>query len=158
MKLGNAVEAMQSAARGSLRGSPGALPEDGEVIVSPVWFRVHDDAFEVDMASGHRKLPLLRRDPRCTLLIFETMPPFRGVPARSRATLAPDDGARTRLAIASRYLSEELGRRYADTQRRPPGAIVRLPLADARAWDLSASLPWPHELQGAGGSLDPRRG
>jgi len=43
--------------------------------------------------------------------------------------------------FASRYLGEEHGRRYADTQRHPSGVVVSLPLADARAWDLSASLP-----------------
>jgi len=77
---------------------------DGEPIVSPVWFRVNDEAFEVVVALADRKLQHLRRDPRCVLLVFETVPPFRGVQVRGNATLIPDDGARARLAIASRYL------------------------------------------------------
>lgn len=52
---------------------------DGEALLSPVWFRVNADAFEVVMAIGDLKLGHLRRDPRCVLLIFETIPPFRGV-------------------------------------------------------------------------------
>ncbi len=51
-----------------------------------------------------------------------------------------DDGARTRLAIASRYLGADDGRAHADLARRPPGMVVRLPLDGARAWDISAAI------------------
>lgn len=113
---------------------------DGEALVSPVWFRLHEGFFEVVVAATDHKLEHLRRDPRCVLLVFETVAPFRGVQVRGKATLAPDDGAQTRLAIASRYLGDAHGRRYADLARRPPGFIVRLPTRDARAWDLRGSL------------------
>ena len=115
--------------------------EDAEAITSPVWFRTDGDTVELVMAAGDRKLDLLRRDPRCELLIFEAVRPFRGVKVRGRAMIVPDDGAQTRLAIASRYLGPEDGARYADPERRPPGFVIRLPMADARAWDLHRSLP-----------------
>lgn len=141
MKLTEAAEATQS-----LLDAPSAAvitiyDADGEAIVSPVWFRVNDGAFEVVMASGDRKLGQLQRDPRCILLIFETVPPFRGVQVRDRATLTPDHGAEARLAIASRYLGPDRGRRYADTELRPPGVVVSLPVASARTWDLHHTLP-----------------
>ena len=117
------------------------IREDGEAITSPVWFRVAGDAFEVVIAASDHKLTHLRRDPWCVLLIFEATPPFRGVSVRDRATLVPDEGARARLDIASRYLGVEGGRDYADLSRRPPGWIVRLPIAAARAWDLTDKLP-----------------
>jgi PPOX class probable F420-dependent enzyme len=115
--------------------------DDGEAVTSPVWFRVANDAFEVVVASSDHKLTHLRRDPRCVVLIFEATPPFRGVMVRGRATLALDEGARARLAIASRYLGPEGGQDYADLSRRPPGWVVRLPTAAARAWDLADKLP-----------------
>ena len=115
--------------------------EDGEPIVSPVWYRVNADAFEVVVAISDCKLEHLRRDPRCVLLVFEAVPPFRGVQVRGTATLIPDEGARARLAIASRYLGAERGARYADLARRPPGVIVRLPMGAARTWDLADKLP-----------------
>lgn len=115
--------------------------EDGEAITSPVWFRVHDDKFEVVVAATDHKLERLRSDPRCVLLIFESTRPFRGVEVRGRATIEPDQGARSRLAIASRYLGPEDGDAYADIARRPPGFSVRLPLSAARAWDLADKLP-----------------
>jgi len=76
--------------------------EDGEAITSPVWFRVNDDAFEVVVAARDRKLALLQHVPRAIVLIFEASVPFRGVQARGRVSIEPDDRARTRLAIASR--------------------------------------------------------
>ena len=114
---------------------------DGEAITSPVWFRVHDDAFEVVVAASDRKLEHLRRDPRAVLLVFESVRPFRGVQVRGRVTIEPDEGARTRLAIASRYLGPEGGSAYADLALRPPGFVVRLPLSAARAWDLADKVP-----------------
>ena|SRR5215213_10051355 len=115
--------------------------EDGEAITSPVWFRVNDDAFEVVVAARDRKLALLQHVPRAIVLIFEASVPFRGVQARGRVSIEPDDRARTRLAIASRYLGAEAGRAYADLDRRPPGFVVRLSLGTADAWNLADKLP-----------------
>lgn len=114
--------------------------EGGEAVTSPVWFRFTGDAFEVVIGLKDHKLELLRRNSRCTLLIFETAPPFRGVRVRGRAELLPDEGSETRLAIATRYLGSEGGRQYADLDRRPPGFVVRLRAGFAKAWDLSESL------------------
>lgn len=115
--------------------------EDGMAITSPVWFRVADDWFEVVVAASDAKLVHLRRDARCSLLVFETVRPFRGVQVTGEAMIVPDEGARTRLAIASAYLGPEGGREYADLARRPPGFVIRLPVASARAWDLTDKLP-----------------
>jgi PPOX class probable F420-dependent enzyme len=114
--------------------------QDGEAITSPVWFRLAGDHFEFVVAAADAKLAHLRRDPRCVLLIFEAARPFRGIVVRGAAEIAPDDGARARLAIASRYLGPEGGRAYADLARRPPGFVVRLPLDGARAWELDDKL------------------
>lgn len=115
--------------------------EEGEAITSPVWFRVHEDAFEVVVAATDHKLEHLRRDPRCVLLVFEALYPFRGVRVKGRATLVNDVGAEARLAIASRYLGPEKGRAYADLDRRPPGFVVRLPTSAAQVWNLTDTLP-----------------
>ena len=113
----------------------------GEALTSPVWFRLADGFFEVVVAATDVKLALLRRDPRCLLLIFEAVRPFRGITVRATATVVPDEGALVRFAIASRYLGSKGGGAYADLSRRPPGFVVRLPLAEARAWDLADKLP-----------------
>jgi len=55
---------------------------DGSADVSPVWFRYTGEAFEVVVAKSDSKLRNLARDPRAVLMIFETVPPFRGVKVR----------------------------------------------------------------------------
>jgi len=141
MKLSEAMEATRSLLDAPAPASITVYDADGEAVVSPVWFRLHGEAFEVVMAIDDRKLAHLERDPRCVLLIFETAPPFRGVRIRGRATLTPDLGAAARRAIATRYLGVDGGPRYADTERRAPGVVVSLPIADAVAWDLAGSIP-----------------
>jgi hypothetical protein len=74
---------------------------------------------------------------RCIFLIFEAVRPFRGIEVRTNATVVPDEGALTRLAIASRYLGDTGGRAYADLERRPAGYVVRIPASDARACTLT---------------------
>lgn len=113
---------------------------DGAAHVSPVWLRVTGDDFEVVIAARDRKLAYLERDPRCGLLVFETTPPFRGVEVRAKAALSLDGVAAARLAIASRNLGTEGGRRFAD-QRDDRGFVLRLPAGDAKTWDLRAILP-----------------
>src|SRR4051794_22117641 len=92
--------------------SPAALVlrrEDGESVVSPVWFRVNGEMLELVVASSDHKLGHLRRDPRCVLLVFEALPPFRGAQIRGTASLLDDEDSTARLAIASRYLAPERG-------------------------------------------------
>jgi PPOX class probable F420-dependent enzyme len=113
---------------------------DGTAHVSPVWYRVSDDAFEVVIMTGNSKLVHLARDPRCVLVVFEAVPPFRGVEVRGEATLGTDRVAETRLAIACRYLGADRGRRFAEG-RGGHGVVLRLPTQDARVWDLAAILP-----------------
>ena len=115
--------------------------EDGSALTSPVWFRLASDVFQVVVAEGDAKLQHLRRDPRCLLLIFEVVRPFRGIAVRGTASIAADDGARARLAIASRYLGPVEGAAYADLAQRPPGFVLGLPLSSARAWSLADKLP-----------------
>jgi PPOX class probable F420-dependent enzyme len=113
---------------------------DGSALVSPVWFRRNGDALEVVIAVTDGKVNHLRRDPRCVLVVFETVPPFRGLEIRADALLSPDGVADARLAIASRYLGPDAGRRFAAT-RGDRGFVLRLPLEGARTWDLRSILP-----------------
>jgi len=113
---------------------------DGTILTSPVWFRAVEDWVEVVIAEGDAKLDRLRTDPRCVFTAFETVAPFRGLRIETDATLTEEGVRAARLAISSRYLGEEGGRRYVE-QRTKPGVVVRLPLKAARTWDLSAILP-----------------
>lgn len=113
---------------------------DGTILTSPVWFRAVEDWIEVVIAEGDAKLDRLRADPRCVFMAFETVAPFRGIRIETDAALTDEGVREARLAISGRYLGHEGGRRYVE-RRTKPGIVVRLPLAAARTWDLSAILP-----------------
>jgi PPOX class probable F420-dependent enzyme len=113
--------------------------QDGSVLMTPVWFRRKAGAYEVVVAEGDPKLRNLRRDPRCVLLVFESVPPFRGIEVRADAELVDGDVSAARADIAGRYLGPEAGARFA-AERTKPGVLVRL-TAEPRVWDLSAILP-----------------
>ena len=114
--------------------------KDGSALVSPVWFRWNDDAFEVVIAEDDIKLRHLAKDPRCILVVFEAVRPFRGVEARGEAELVEGDVAEARASIAARYLGEAAGGRFT-AERKKPGVLLRLVPAEPRVWDLSGMLP-----------------
>ena len=115
--------------------------KDGSALTTPVWFRFHDGAFEVVLAEGDVKRRHLMRHPRCLLVIFEAVPPFRGVEIKGEPQLEDMDVSSVRAAIAGRYLGAERGRRFAESRKSPRGTLVRLLPDDPRIWDLAATLP-----------------
>ncbi|MDP9116344.1 MAG: pyridoxamine 5'-phosphate oxidase family protein [Actinomycetota bacterium] len=112
---------------------------NGQAVASPVWFRAVDGHAEVVIAETDIKIRHLRRHPECSLLIFETNPPFRGIRIEGTPALSDENLTEARLAISTRYLGEESGRRF--TSARGPAFVLRLPIYGATSWDLAAILP-----------------
>ena len=115
--------------------------KDGGALVSPVWFRWHDGAFEVVIARGDLKLRHLSADPRCILVVFEAVRPFRGIEVRGVAELVDCDVGPARKAIAGRYLGAADGGRFTAERSSRPGVLLRLVPDGPRVWDLSGILP-----------------
>jgi PPOX class probable F420-dependent enzyme len=115
--------------------------EDGSALVSPVWFRWNDPAFEVVIAEDDVKIHHLARDPRCVLVVFEAERPFRGVEVRGEAKLVRGDVTAARVEIAGKYLGAEDGVLFAEQRRANPGVLLRLPAIRPRVWDLAVILP-----------------
>src|SRR5919204_1749757 len=115
--------------------------KDGSALLSPVWFRWHEGAFEVVIAEDDVKLRHLRRDRRCVLVVFEAVPPFRGLEVRGEPEEVEGDVTAARAAIAGRYLGPTDGARFAEARRMTPGVLVRIVPREPRAWDLSRVLP-----------------
>jgi hypothetical protein len=114
--------------------------KDGSALTTPVWFRFHDGAFEVVLAEGDLKRQHLARTPSCLLVVFEAVPPFRGVEVQGEPGLVDRDVTEVRAAIAGRYLGVARGRRFAATRRSSRGTLLRLVPQDPRVWDLAAAL------------------
>jgi hypothetical protein len=115
--------------------------KDASALTTPVWFRVHDGAFEVVVAEGDVKRQHLARTPHCLLVVFEAVPPFRAVEVKGEPELVEGDVTKVREAIAGRYLGADRGRRFAVSRRSPRGTVLRLVPRDLRIWDLAAALP-----------------
>lgn len=115
--------------------------KDGSPLATPVWFRWFDGAFEVVIAKGDVKLRHLARNPECSLVVFETVPPFRGVEVRGRPELLDIDVTEARTAISGRYLGEADGESYAALRKSKPGILLRFRADAPRVWDLRSMLP-----------------
>ena len=114
--------------------------KDGSALVSPVWFRWNVDAFEVVIAEDDVKLRHLSANPACVLVVFESIPPFRGVEVHGTPELIRGDVTAARREIAGRYLGQDTGARFA-AERKKPGILLRLAASEPRIWDLAAILP-----------------
>jgi hypothetical protein len=114
---------------------------DGSALTTPVWFRFDGGAFEVVLAEGDVKRQHLERVRQCILVVFEAVPPFRGVEVKGVPELIDGDVTAVREAIAGRYLGADRGRLFAASRRSPHGTVVRLGAGEARVWDLAGALP-----------------
>ena len=115
--------------------------KDGSPLATPVWFRWHDGALEVVIAKGDVKLRHLARNPECTLVVFETVPPFRGLEVRGIPDMLDVDVTAARTAISGRYLGAEGGVKYAALRQAKPGILLRFRADAPRVWDLRPMLP-----------------
>jgi hypothetical protein len=86
---------------------------------------------------GDVRLRHLERDPRCSLLIFEAVPPFRRLEIRARPSsfdATSDPSARRSPAATSAPMPA------AASPQSKPGILLRLAGAE-RSRDLAAILP-----------------
>ena len=97
--------------------------------------------FEIVIAEDDTKLRHLARDSRCVLLVFEAVPPFRGLEIRGMGELVEHDVTPVRADIAARYLGARDGERFAADRRSKPGVLLRLAASEPRVWELSTILP-----------------
>ena len=109
---------------------------DGTVLLSPVWHRWRDGGFDVVTGSRDVKVRHLHRDPRASIVVYEHVPPYRGIEVRCEARLEAADDAVHR--IAARYLGERDGAAYADSSG--DDTLIRLEPGRLRAWDFADQL------------------
>ena len=133
--MGSHLERMRSLLDSAAPAVLSTSRKDGSVKLSPVWFRHKRDHFEVVITDDDVKLKHIRRDPRVTLVIFETVPPFRGVIVTDVAEITAEALDETRRAISSRYLDDAASAAFTRA-REGNGSVVRIPDRSARSWDL----------------------
>ena len=107
--------------------------EDGTVLLTPVWHRWDGERFAVEIPANDRKVAMLERDSRVSLIVAENEYPYRAIEVRGRAMLSRDDYRTEGRAIAVRYDPS----RPDDYLSAEPGVIVRVEAEAMRAWDYS---------------------
>jgi PPOX class probable F420-dependent enzyme len=109
---------------------------DGTVLLSPVWHRWRDGGFDVSTGADDVKVRHLRRDPRCSIVVYDNDPPYRGLELRGQARILPDPDRAALRGIAVRYLGAERGNAYADAATWE-GVVIRLEPGHLRGWDFA---------------------
>lgn len=77
---------------------------DGTVFSRPVWHRWEDGRFVIQLPAGDRKIAMLERDPRLTVLLAENAFPYRAIEVRGRARLTTAQYQRRAAEICRRYV------------------------------------------------------
>jgi PPOX class probable F420-dependent enzyme len=110
--------------------------QGGDVLLSPVWHEWRDGGFNVVTARDDVKARHLRRDPRASLVVFEHVPPYRGVEVRANARLLDGQASEPLHRIAVRYLGPAEGEAWA-AAGAPDDVVIRLEPGRLRAWDFA---------------------
>lgn len=114
---------------------------DGSVLLSPVWHEWRDGGFSVATTRDDVKVRHFSRDPRASLVVAESDPPYRGLEVRGEPRILEEPSGDTGARLAVRYLGEERGRRYA--RKLADNTVIRFEPRgpdDLRAWDFADEL------------------
>jgi PPOX class probable F420-dependent enzyme len=110
---------------------------DGDVLLSPVWYRWREGGFDVVTGTDDVKTRHLRRDPRASIVVYEHVPPYRGIELRTEALLLAEGAAEAVVPLASRYLGPDEGAAYVESAPDANDTLIRLEPGVIRAWDFS---------------------
>jgi PPOX class probable F420-dependent enzyme len=111
--------------------------EDGSILLTPVWHLFRNGSFYFQVPGGDRKIAMLERDPRCSMLVAENERPYRAIEIRGVARTSTDDYDELGLHIVRRYVEAyDPGATPAD-YLLDGGVVVRIEPTTIRAWDYA---------------------
>lgn len=111
---------------------------DGTVFSRPVWHRWEDGRFVFEFPAGDRKIGMLGRDPRLTVLLAENEFPYRSIEVRGRARMTRDQYHRRGMEICRRYVEAYDPDAPLESYLSPePGAIVEVDADVTTCWDYA---------------------
>ena len=107
------------------------------MLLTPVWHLFKEGSFYFQVPGGDRKIAMLKRDPRCTILIAENEHPYRAIEARGDGQTSTDDYAALGTEIVRRYVEAHDPTAQASDYLLDGGVIVRILPTAIRAWDYA---------------------
>ena len=120
-------------------GMLGTLYRDGTTLISPVSYVWVDGGFTVGVPLDDIKVRHIRRDPRVSMCVAESQPPYRGVHLRTVGQLVDDPEALAEItwAMAEEHLGEAKAATYASARTESQSLLLRIEPGELRAWDFS---------------------
>jgi pyridoxamine 5'-phosphate oxidase-like protein len=129
-ELGDLLDRPLNAVLGLHRG-------DGSILLTPVWHLFKRGTFYFQVPGGDRKISMLQRDPRCSILVAENEHPYRAIEARGMGQMSTDDYPTIGPEIVRRYVeAHDPGAKITD-YLLVGGVVVRIEPTVIRAWDYA---------------------
>jgi Pyridoxamine 5'-phosphate oxidase len=117
---------------------------DGTVFSRPVWQRWEDGRFVIQLPAGDRKIAMLERDPRLTILLAENAFPYRAIEVRGRASLTTDGYHRRAIEICRPYVEAyDPATPVEDYLSVEAGVIVEIEPEVQNCWDYADDSMMP---------------
>jgi hypothetical protein len=117
---------------------------DGTVFSRPVWHRWQSGRFVIQFPAGDRKIAMVERDGRVTVLLAENAFPYRAIEVRGRARLSDDRYRERAIEICRRYVEaydpETPVESYVSAA---PGRIVEVEAEVMHCWDYADDAMMP---------------
>jgi PPOX class probable F420-dependent enzyme len=110
---------------------------DGSILLTPVWHLFKQGVFYFQIPGGDRKIAMLQRDPRCSLLVAENEHPYRAIEARGEGRMSTDDYQDLGMEIVRRYIEAYDPRAKVSDYLLEGGLVVRIEPTSMRAWDYA---------------------
>ena len=112
--------------------------QDGSVLQTPVWHEWTGRTFRFYIPAGDRKIAMLTRDPRISLVVADSAYPFRTMQVEGKARITTDGFRDVARRIAARYVAAHDPMRAVEEYIGPEdGAIVEIVTDAVRAWDYA---------------------
>jgi PPOX class probable F420-dependent enzyme len=93
---------------------------------APVWYLYDDGEIIISTGRGSQKHKNIAGNPEVTLVIDRRTLPYFALMLQGAAEIGPPLSETDRLRLATRYLGEEIGRRYVERTSGEDAVTVRL--------------------------------
>lgn len=111
---------------------------DGTVFSRPVWHSWESGRFVTQFPAGDRKIAMLERDSRLTVLLAENAFPYRAIEVRGHARMAQDGYRERAIEICRRYVEAyDPATPVESYVSDEPGRIVEIDADVTNCWDYA---------------------
>lgn len=117
---------------------------DGTIFSRPVWHQFDGGRFWFQFPAGDRKIKLVEREPRVTVVLAEDAHPYRAIEVRGRLRLTRDGYHERGAAICRRYVAAyDPTADVAAYLSDDPGVVAELIADVTTCWDYADDAMMP---------------